>query len=111
MNGNGKVTTAEAAEILGLSTARVLQLGREGRLASVKPDTGYSYLWAREEIEQLAELRRGDRCGCGMVEDVQAGLCWLCRLEERQPWHKRAPAVYAPAVRRGRLLGQGGPGG
>lgn len=107
MNGNGKITTAEAAEILGLSTARVLQLGREGRLASVKPETGYSYLWAREEIEQLAEARRGNRCRCGMIEDVRGGLCWVCRLEERQPWHKRAPAVYAPAVRRGRLAREG----
>ena len=50
------ITAAQAAEILGLSTERVSQLCKQGRIQAVKP--GRDWVMARQTVEQFAKIDR-----------------------------------------------------
>ena len=51
------LTTAEAAQLLGVSTQRVRQLAQEGRLAAWK-QAGWWVRYRRSDVERLNEERQ-----------------------------------------------------
>lgn len=108
---NGHLTTQEAAALLGVHRTRIGQFCQAGLLTDTEKTAGQSRLWVRAEVEALKREREAPPAGacgyCGCIEDVRGGLCWICRLEERQPWNKRRPCVFRPAVRRGRVATEG----
>lgn len=68
--GTNDISAKEAAEILGVSTARVYQMKREGRLRSVgKPDQDTRF--SREEVCAVAEVREE---GYPRLDEVQEQL-------------------------------------
>jgi excisionase family DNA binding protein len=48
----------DAARILGLSTSRIIQLDREGRLRALRDSAGRR-LYRRRDVEAFAARRRG----------------------------------------------------
>jgi excisionase family DNA binding protein len=51
------ITTAEAAEIIGVSKARVLQFVQDGRI-KVKESVGSNYLFDARQIQSFAAKER-----------------------------------------------------
>ena len=50
-------STAEAAEIVGVSTKRLLVIGAEGRIAGKQLD-GRTWVWLRSSVEAFARQER-----------------------------------------------------
>lgn len=57
---NEQLTTAEAAEMLGVSRQRVHQMARRVGIAPARKDTTHArrVFWMREDIRRLAERRQ-----------------------------------------------------
>ena len=55
------LTVADAARILGVVPARVRQLANEGQLPPAATTVSGTRLFRREDVEQLAEVRKAKR--------------------------------------------------
>ena len=57
----------DAGRMLGVSTSRVIQLARSGRLPEIRDSANRRLFWP-EDVERLAKERRRDGRGTGSLE-------------------------------------------